>query len=162
MNKSLEFVAKRMANQNEEPISEATCNISIYKFSDFITKLNDEILCGSTLGVQDSDITVEMKQADENFSEFDYYASHCEYNDGTLMFVAMGVKEIVQKLLTLRSRPTNKIKSATDLIGVQKIIIKIGDIIVCHKTDKSPVKEKPWMTNKLEIFIPAYFELIKI
>ena len=39
--------------------------------------------------------------------------------------------------------------------------VMVGDIIAYQQDDESPVPEKPWMTNKLEVFIPAYFELIK-
>ena len=68
---------------------------------------------------------------------------------------------ILNKFLSLRCCPSSKIDTKEDLIGVKKIKIMVGDIIAYQQDDESPVPEKPWMTNKLEVFIPAYFELIK-
>lgn len=155
-NKSLKFIINRMIENKIKPISAKEECLTVLKLSQLIAPP-----INSTLEFKGSELIVEIRQADDDFSDFDYYASHYEHNDGTMLFVNEGIKKIVFNWLTVRSYPLTKISSSDDLVGVKKIVITIGDIIVCQNTDKSPVKEKPWMTNKLEIFIPAHFELIK-
>lgn len=163
MNKSLEFINKRLAEQNEECILETDEDISIYHLADFFKSKDPdaELKPWVEMEINNTNIIVEMTQANSDFSNFDFYGYHIEHNDGTLFFVYSAVERIVKKLLTLYSCPINKIKGVEDLIGVKKIKIKVGDIIVSQKDDKSPDTDRPWMTNKLEVFIPAYFELIK-
>lgn len=162
MNKSLEFVNKRLSERGKEALKKE--NISLYRLSNFYKDKAMELPFNTTLGFYDDnipDILVELTEAPEDFSNFDCYGYHGEHNDGTLLFIPVAAEEILNKFLSLRCCPSSKIDTKEDLIGVEKIKIMVGDIIVCQQDDESPVPEKPWMTNKLEVFIPAYFELIK-
>lgn len=163
MNKSLGFINKRMFEQRGETIAEGD-GVSIVRFSKFFGNESKDFSFSAVLKSNDeniSDISVELTQAPDDFEDFDYYSYHSEHNDGTLYFVGLTVKRILNRLMSLGSFPLSKIKTKEDLVGVKKIKIMVGDIIVCQQDDESPVAEKPWMTNKLEVFIPAYFELIK-
>lgn len=162
MSKSLEFVNKRLSERGKEALKKE--NISLYRLSNFYKDKAMELPFSTTLGFYDDnipDILVELTEAPEDFSNFDCYGYHGEHNDGTLLFIPVAAEEILNKFLSLRCCPSSKIDTKEDLIGVEKIKIMVGDIIVCQQDDESPVLEKPWMTNKLEVFIPAYFELIK-
>ena len=99
--------------------------------------------------------------ADGDFDNFDFFNAHSEHNDGTQLFVYQDIDKVFSEVATCRVAPLTKISSLNDLEGVQKINITLGDIIVCQKEEESPEPEKPWMTNKLEVFLPAYFELVK-
>lgn len=163
MNKSLEFVNKRLMAQREETIAERN-EISIVRFPKFFGSDSADFSLTADLKSKDksvSDMLVELKQAPEDFEDFDFYGYHTEHNDGTLLFVGMAVERILNRLASLRSYPINKIKTKEDLAGVKKIKIMVGDVIISQQDDESPVAEKPWMTNKLEVFIPAHFELVK-
>ena len=163
MNKSLEFVNKRLMAQGKETITEGD-GISIVHLPKFFGSDSADFSLTADLKSKDksiSDMAVELKRAPEDFEDFDFYGYHIEHNDGTLLFVGMAVERILNRLASLCSYPINKIKTKEDLAGVKKIKIMVGDVIIKQQDDESPVPEKPWMTNKLEVFIPAYFELIK-
>ena len=162
MNKSLEFVNKRLLERGKEVLKSE--NVSLFRLSNFYKDKAAKPPFTTMIGFYDdniSDILVELTEAPEDFSDFDCYGYHGEHNDGTLMFIPIAAEEILNKFLSLRCCPSSKIDTKEDLIGVKKIKIMVGDIIACQQDDESPVAEKPWMTNKLEVFIPAYFELIK-
>ena len=164
MNKSLEFVNKRLMEQRGETISKEDGEISIVPFPKFYGSESREFSLSADLKSKDesmSDMLVELKQAPEDFEDFDFYSSYTEHNDGTLFFIGLAVEKILNRLASLGSYPLNKIKTKEDLVGVKKIKIMVGDVIIRQQDDESPVAEKPWMTNKLEVFIPAYFEFIK-
>lgn len=164
MNKSLEFINKRLMEQRGETISKEDGEISIVPFSKFYGSESREFSLNANLKSKDesmSDMLVELKQAPEDFEDFDFYSSYTEHNDGTLFFVGLAVEKILNRLASLGSYPLNKIKTKEDLVGVKKIKIMVGDVIINQQDDEPPVAEKPWMTNKLEVFIPAYFELMK-
>ena len=127
MNKSLEFVNKRLMAQGKETITEGD-GISIVHLPKFF---------GSDSA--DFSLTADLKSKDKSIA----------------------VERILNRLASLCSYPINKIKTKEDLAGVKKIKIMVGDVIIKQQDDETPVPEKPWMTNKLEVFIPAYFELIK-
>lgn len=163
MNKSLEFVNKRLMAQGKETITEGD-GISIVCFPKFFGSDSADFSLTADLKSKDksiSDMVVELKQAPEDFEDFDFYSSYAEHNDGTLLFVGLAVERILNHWASLGSYPISKIKTKEDLVGVKKIKIMVGDVIIRQQDDESPVAEKPWMTNKLEVFIPAYFELIK-
>lgn len=163
MNKSLEFVNKRLMEQRGETIAEGD-GVSIARFSEFFGSDSADFSFSADLKSKDenmSDMLVELKQAPEGFEDFNFYSSHTEHNDGTLLFVGMAVERILRRLMSLGSYPLSKIKTKEDLVGVKKIKIMVGDVVINQQDDESPVAEKPWMTNKLEVFIPAHFELIK-
>lgn len=164
MNKSLEFVNKRLMEQRGEIISKEDGEVSIVPFPKFFGSDSADFSLTADLKSKDksmSDMLVELKQAPEDFEDFDFYSYYTEHNDGALLFVGMAVERILRRLMSLGSYPLSKIKTKEDLVGVNKIKIMVGDVIINQQDDESSVAEKPWMTNKLEVFIPAYFELIK-
>lgn len=162
MNKSLEFVNNRLSERGKATLKKE--NVSVFRPSKIYKDKVAEFSFSTTLEFYDDsipDILVELTETPEDFSNFDCYGYHSEHNDGTLIFIPVAAEEILNKFLSLRCCPSSKIDTEEDLIGVKKIKIMVGDIIAYQQDDESPVPEKPWMTNKLEVFIPAYFELIK-
>ena len=106
-------------------------------------------------------IDVEVTVANDDFDNFDFFNAHSEHNDGTQLFTCQSIDEVFFKAMTCKVWPKTKISSISDLDGVQKINITLGDVIVCQKEDTSPDPERLWMTNRLEVFLPAHFELVK-
>lgn len=158
MNKSLEYVNKQLSELGKTTLKKE--DIYIYRLSAFL-KNKVELPFTTTVKLNISDVLIELTEAPENFENFDCCGYHGEHNDGTAIFILRGVEEILNNFLSLRRCPSSKIQTEEDLVGVKKIKIMAGDVVVSQQKDKSPVAEKPWMTNKLEVFIPVYFELIK-
>jgi len=162
MNKSLEFVNEQLLKRGKGALKKE--NVSLFRLSNFYKDKAVELPFTTTLEFYNKDISnilVELTEAPEGFEDFDCCGCHGEHNDGTFLFIPVAAEEILNQFLSLRRCPSSKIDTEEDLIGVKKIKIMVGDIIAYQQDDESPVAEKPWMTNKLEVFIPAYFELIK-
>ena len=157
MNNSLKFIQNRMVESGYlAPTAEEASISSLQGFAN-----EDGILAAATLKTDDKEIDIEVVRANEDFEDFDFYTTHAEHNDGTLLFVYDGITDIIQRLVGLRSVPIQKIKSAEDILSSKSIKIIVGDAVIIQKIDKSPDKNRPWMTNSLEIFIPSHFELEK-
>lgn len=172
MNKSLEFVKKRLKemgmnwdyeDEDVEIHSPESLFRRVLKNSTIIDLPSEDALA---LGYQlmlinGEKIDVKVTIADDDFDNFDFFNAHSEHNDGTQLFVYQDMDKVFSEVAACEVWPKTKISSINDLDGVQKINITLGDIIVCQKEDTSPDPERLWMTNRLEVFLPAYFELVK-
>lgn len=157
MNNSLKFIQNRMAeNGYLATIVEESSISSLEEFSN-----EDGVIAAAILRSNNKEIPIELVRADEAFENFDFYTTHAEHNDGTLSFVYDGIRDIIQRLVHLESIPIHKIKSAEDILSSKSIKIIVGDAVIIQKADKSPDKNRLWMTNSLEIYIPSHFELEK-
>ena len=172
MNKSLEFVKKRFKEMGmnwdykdeevdihspESLFRRALKNSVIVDLSS-----EDALALGYQLTLtNDEKIDVKVTIADDDFDNFDFLNAHSEHNDGTQLFTCQAIDEVFFEAMTCKVWPKTKISSIGDLNGVQKINITLGDVIVCQKEDTSPDPERLWMTNRLEVFLPAHFELVK-
>lgn len=172
MNKSLEFVKKRLKEMGmnwdykdedvdihspESLFKQALKDPSIVDLSS-----ENTLAMGYQLTLNNSEkIDVKVTIADDDFDDFDFFNAHSEHNDGTQLFVYQDINKVFSEVVACAVAPLTKISSISDLEGVQKINITLGDIIVCQKEDTSPDPERLWMTNRLEVFLPAHFELIK-
>lgn len=172
MNKSLEFVKKRFEELGKNWDYEDE-DVEIYSPESLFRRLlkNSTIIdlpSEYTLAIgyqltlfNDEKIYVKVTIADDDFDNFDFFNAHSEHNDGTQLFVYQDMDKVFSEVATCKVAPLTKISSLNDLEGVQKLNIILGDFIVCQKEEESPDPERLWMTNKLEVFLPAYFELIK-
>lgn len=174
MNKSLEFVKKRFEEMGmnwdykdgdvDVQSLESVC-AEMFEGYPLLKETPSSLEIVYPLGVRKGDdiikIEVVATLADTDFDDFDFYNSHGEYNDGTLFFTYQAIRKVFYDILSLHAYPKTKISSPDDLEGVQRIKITIGDAIIHQKEDVSPDPERLWMTNRLEVFIPAHFELIK-
>ena len=159
INKSLEFVAHRFYEQYGENILENANEIRICGIEDFFEDEEDKDLFVSDCRAQSTyGIVVEVEQVDDSFSNFDYYIAHGEQNDGSLCFTSLAVRNLLARLWSARTFPKSRIKCVEDLAEIHKVKVKIGSIIICEREATSPIREKPWMTNKLRAFIPVHFE----
>ena len=172
MNKSLDFVKKRFEelgkngdyeDQDIEIHSPESLFRRMLKNSTIIDLPSEYTLA---IGYQltlfnDEKIDVKVTIADDDFDNFDFFNAHSEHNDGTQLFVYQDMDKVFSEVATCKVAPLTKISSLNDLEGVQKLNIILGDFIVCQKEEESPDPERLWMTNKLEVFLPAYFELVK-
>ena len=172
MNKSLEFVKKRLKemgmnwdyeDEDVEIHSPESLFRRVLKNSAIVDLSSEDALA---LGYQlmlinGEKIDVKVTIADDDFDDFDFFNAHSEHNDGTQLFTCQAIDEVFFKAMTCKVWPKTKISSISDLDGVQKINITLGDVIVCQKEDTSPDPERLWMTNRLEVFLPAHFELIR-
>lgn len=172
MNKSLEFVKKRLKemgmnwdykDEEVEIHSPESLFRRVLKNSTIIDLPSEDTLA---IGYQltlfnDEKIDVKVTIADDDFDNFDFFNAHSEHNDGTQLFTCQAIDEVFFKAMTCKVWPKTKISSISDLDGVQKINITLGDVIVCQKEEESPDPERLWMTNRLEVFLPAHFELMK-
>ena len=172
MNKSLEFIKKRFKelgmnwdykdeevdiHSPESLFRRALKNSAIVDLSS-----EDALALGYQLTLtNDEKIDVKVTIADDDFDDFDFFNAHSEHNDGTQLFTCQAIDEVFFKMMTCKVWPKTKISSISDLEGVQKLNIILGDIIVCQKEDASPDPERLWMTNRLEVFLPAHFELVR-
>lgn len=172
MNKSLEFVKKRLEEMGmnwdykdeevdihspESLFRRALKNSAIVDLSS-----EDALALGYQLTLtNDEKIDVKVTIADDDFDDFDFFNAHSEHNDGTQLFTYQAIDEVFSEVVACEVAPLTKISSISDLDGVQKINITLGDVIVCQKEDTSPDPERLWMTNRLEVFLPAHFELVK-
>lgn len=172
MNKSLEFVKKRFEelgknwdyeDEDIEIHSPESLLRQMLKYSEIVVlPFEDTLAIGYQLTLfNDEKIDVKVTIADGDFDNFDFFNAHGEHNDGTQLFTCQAIDKIFSEVATCKVAPLTKISSLNDLAGVQKLNIILGDIIVCQKEEESPDPERPWMTNKLEVFLPAYFELVK-
>ena len=172
MNKSLEFVKKRFEELGknwdyEDEDIEIHSSESVFKriLKDFETvglSFGDTlVMCYSLMLSNGETIDVEVTVANDDFDNFDFFNAHSEHNDGTQLFTCQAIDEVFFEAMTCKVWPKTKISSLSDLDGVQKINITLGDVIVCQKEDTSPDPERLWMTNRLEVFLPAHFELIR-
>lgn len=172
MNKSLEFVKKRFEELGKNWDYEDE-DVEIYSPESLFRRLlkNSTIIdlpSEYTLAIgyqltlfNDEKIYVKVTIADGDFDNFDFFNAHSEHNDGTQLFVYQDMDKVFSEVATCKVAPLTKISSLNDLEGVQKLNIILGDFIVCQKEEESPDPERLWMTNRLEVFLPAYFELIK-
>lgn len=172
MNKSLEFVKKRLKEMGmnwdykDEDVdihSPESLFRRVLKNSTIIDLPSEDTLA---IGYQltlfnDEKIDVKVTIADDDFGNFDFFNAHSEHNDGTQLFTYQAIDKVFSEAAACKVAPLTKISSLNDLEGVQKLNIILGDIIVCQKEDTSPDPERLWMTNRLEVFLPAYFELIR-
>ena len=159
-NNSFKFVNKRMLEQGRKAIKED--DTAILRLSELFNITSNEKLLGkNSFKFNGRTINIVMVCADEEFNNFDFYSTHEEHNDGTLAFVQSAITEILDRLLTLQSVPKNKLSKEEDVADVSTIKIVVGDAVVVQFLDESPDKKRPWMTNKLEVYIPSYFELLK-
>ena len=172
MNKSLEFVKKRFEELGKNWDYEDE-DVEIYSPESLFRRLlkNSTIIdlpSEYTLAIgyqltlfNDEKIYVKVTIADDDFDNFDFFNAHSEHNDGTQLFVYQDMDKVFSEVATCKVAPLTKISSLNDLEGVQKLNIILGDFIVCQKEEESPDPERLWMTNRLEVFLPAHFELIK-
>lgn len=172
MNKSLEFVKKRFEELGKNWDYEDE-DVEIYSPESLFRRLlkNSTIIdlpSEYTLAIgyqltlfNDEKIYVKVTIADGDFDNFDFFNAHSEHNDGTQLFVYQDMDKVFSEVATCKVAPLTKISSLNDLEGVQKLNIILGDFIVCQKEEESPDPERLWMTNRLEVFLPAHFELIK-
>lgn len=172
MNKSLEFVKKRLKEMGmnwdykgedvdihspESLFKQALENSAIVDLSS-----EDALALGYQLMLINGEkIDVKVTIADDDFDNFDFFNAHSEHNDGTQLFTYQAIDKVFSEAAACEVWPKTKISSISDLDGVQKINITLGDIIVCQTEDTSPDPERLWMTNRLEVFLPAHFELVK-
>lgn len=172
MNKSLEFVKKRLKEMGmnwdyeDEDVDihspESLLRRMLIKSTIVVLPFEDTLAIGYQLTLINGEkIDVKVTIADGDFDNFDFFNAHSEHNDGTQLFVYQDIDKVFSEVATCRVAPLTKISSLNDLEGVQKINITLGDIIVCQKEEESPDPERLWMTNKLEVFLPAYFELVR-
>ena len=119
------------------------------------------VMCYQLMLSNGEKIDVEVTVANDDFDNFDFFNAHSEHNDGTQLFTCQAIDEVFFEAMTCKVWPKTKISSISDLDGVQKINITLGDVIVCQKEDTSPDPERLWMTNRLEVFLPVHFELVK-
>ena len=172
MNKSLEFVKKRLKEMGmnwdyeDEDVdihsSESVFRRVLKDFGNVDLSFGDAlVMCYSLMLSNGETIDVEVTVANDDFDNFDFFNAHSEHNDGTQLFTCQAIDEVFFEAMTCKVWPKTKISSISDLDGVQKINITLGDVIVCQKEDTSPDPERLWMTNRLEVFLPAYFELVK-
>lgn len=172
MNKSLEFVKKRCEelgiswdykDEDVEIHSPESLLRQMLKYSEIVVlPFEDTLAIGYQLTLfNDEKIDVKVTIADGDFDNFDFFNAHSEHNDGTQLFVYQDIDKVFSEVATCKVAPLTKISSISDLEGVQKLNIILGDIIVCQKEEESPDPERLWMTNKLEVFLPAYFELVR-
>lgn len=172
MNKSLEFVKKRFEELGKNWDYEDE-DVEIYSPESLFRRLlkNSTIIdlpSEYTLAIgyqltlfNDEKIYVKVTITDGDFDNFDFFNAHSEHNDGTQLFVYQDMDKVFSEVATCKVAPLTKISSLNDLEGVQKLNIILGDFIVCQKEDTSPDPERLWMTNRLEVFLPAHFELIR-
>lgn len=172
MNKSLEFVKKRFEELGKNWDYEDE-DVEIYSPESLFRRLlkNSTIIdlpSEYTLAIgyqltlfNDEKIYVKVTIADGDFDNFDFFNAHSEHNDGTQLFVYQDMDKVFSEVATCKVAPLTKISSLNDLEGVQKLNIILGDFIVCQKEEESPDPERLWMTNRLEVFLPAHFELVK-
>ena len=172
MNKSLEFVKKRFEelgknwdyeDEDIEIHSPESLFRRMLKNSTIIDLPSEYTLA---IGYQltlfnDEKIDVKVTIADDDFDNFDFFNAHSEHNDGTQLFVYQDMDKVFSEVATCKVAPLTKISSLNDLEGVQNLNIILGDFIVCQKEEESPDPERLWMTNRLEVFLPAHFELIR-
>lgn len=172
MNKSLEFVKKRLKEMGmnwdyededveihspESLFRQALKNSAIVDLSS-----EDALALGYQLMLINGEkIDVKVTIANDDFDDFDFFNAHSEHNDGTQLFTYQAIDKVFCEAAACEAWPKTKISSISDLDGVQKINITLGDVIVCQKEDTSPDPERLWMTNRLEVFLPAHFELIR-
>ena len=172
MNKSLEFVKKRLKEMGmnwdykDEDVdihSSKSLFRRVLKNSTIIDLSSEDTLAiGYQLTLINGEkVDVKVTIADDDFDDFDFCNAHSEHNDGTQLFTCQAIDEVFCEAAACKVAPLTKISSLNDLEGVQKINITLGDVIVCQKEDTSPDPERLWMTNRLEVFLPAHFELIK-
>lgn len=172
MNKSLEFVKKRFEELGknwdyEDEDIEIHSPESLFRRllkNSIIIDLPSEytLAIGYQLTLfNDEKIDVKVTIADDDFDNFDFFNAHSEHNDGTQLFVYQDMDKVFSEVATCKVAPLTKISSLNDLEGVQKLNIILGDFIVCQKEEESPDPERLWMTNRLEVFLPAHFELVK-
>ena len=172
MDKSLEFIKKRFKEMGmnwdykdeevdihspESLFRRALKNSAIVDLSS-----EDALALGYQLTLtNDEKIDVKVTIADDDFDNFDFFNAHSEHNDGTQLFTYQAIDEVFSEVAACEVWPKTKISSISDLDGVKKLNIILGDIIVCQKEEESPDPERLWMTNRLEVFLPAHFELIR-
>ena len=172
MNKSLEFVKKRLKEMGmnwdyKDEDVDIHSSESVFRriLKDFVTvglSFGDAlVMCYQLMLSNGEKIDVEVTVANDDFDNFDFFNAHSEHNDGTQLFTCQAIDEVFFEAMTCKVWPKTKISSISDLSGVQKINITLGDVVVCQKEDTSPDPERLWMTNRLEVFLPAYFELIR-
>ena len=172
MNKSLEFVKKRLKEmgmnwdyKGEDVDIHSSESVFRRILKDFGTVgLSSEdtlVMCYQLMLSNGEKIDVEVTVANDDFDNFDFFNAYSEHNDGTQLFTCQAIDEVFFEAMTCKVWPKTKISSISDLDGVKKINITLGDVIVCQKEDTSPDPERLWMTNRLEVFLPAYFELVK-
>lgn len=172
MNKSLEFVKKRFEEMGmnwdykDEDVdihsSESVFRRVLKDFGNVDLSFGDAlVMCYSLMLSNGETIDVEATVANDDFDNFDFFNAHSEHNDGTQLFTCQAIDEVFFEAMTCKVWPKTKISSISDLDGVQKINITLGDVVVCQKEDTSPDPERLWMTNRLEVFLPAHFELVK-
>ena len=172
MNKSLEFVKKRLKEMGmnwdyKDEDVDIHSSESVFRriLKDFVTvglSFGDAlVMCYQLMLSNGEKIDVEVTVANDDFDNFDFFNAHSEHNDGTQLFTCQAIDEVFFEAMTCKVWPKTKISSISDLSGVQKINITLGDVVVCQKEDTSPDPERLWMTNRLEVFLPAHFELIR-
>ena len=172
MDKSLEFIKKRFKEMGmnwdykdeevdihspESLFRRALKNSAIVDLSS-----EDALALGYQLMLINGEkIDVKVTIADDDFDDYDFFNAHSEHNEGTQLSTYQAIDKVFSEAAACEVWPKTKISSISDLDGVKKINITLGDIIVCQKEDASPDPERLWMTNRLEVFLPAHFELIK-
>ena len=172
MNKSLEFVKKRLKEMGmnwdyKDEDVDIHSSESVFRriLKDFVTvglSFGDAlVMCYQLMLSNGEKIDVEVTVANDDFDNFDFFNAHSEHNDGTQLFTCQAIDEVFFEAMTCKVWPKTKISSISDLSGVQKINITLGDVVVCQKEDTSPDPERLWMTNRLEVFLPVHFELIR-
>lgn len=173
MDKSLEFVKKRLEEQGKswdyEDKSDVATWPSEFAFRQMlknpeITDLSskDALIMGYQLTLINGDkIDVEVTIADKDYEDFDFYNAYSEYNDASLSSLFRAINKVYFEVAAFRVYPTNKISGLTDLEGIQKLKITVGDIVVCQKDSDLSFDCENWAPNKMEVFVPAHFELVK-
>ena len=117
MNKSLEFVNKRLSERGKATLKKE--NVSIFRPSKIYKDKVAKFSFSTTLEFYDdniSDILVELTEAPEDFSNFDCYGYYGEHNDGTLIFIPVAAEEILNKFLSNGIKTTSDGKSTVNAI----------------------------------------------
>lgn len=158
MNKSLEYIRSRIANE-ETSFSDRNMETAIVvPFTRFV-KLKEKEAVDAFY-----DITLDDNRYAKLIShliydpdaEFEYFTSSVSTHDGTLLFVTETIKECINNILQLQTY--NITKGFPKNLDGAEITFTIGDIVVVNECDpKFAPADKPWMQERTTVMIPLIY-----
>ena len=162
MNKSLEYIKRR--------IEDGDCNnMPPEEFVDMsvtpLTTFWDEVSVGETIILattkDKSEVIADLTYNPE--ADFNYFTTESCTCDGTLLFVADLMKEILEKIRSLNTYYTPAFKDINEEnLCNYKFHYEVGDFVINSHIIDPPNKDKPWLCDRFTVMLPIRFTIENI
>lgn len=162
MSKSLKYIKRRIEDgdcKNMPP--EEFANMSVTSLTWFWNQISvgETIVLATTK--DKSKVIADLTYNPD--ADFNYFTTESCTCDGTLLFMADLMREILEKIRALNTcyAPAFKDINEEDLCNY-KFHYEVGDFVINSHIIEPPNEDKPWLCDRFTVMLPIKFTVEKI